>query len=72
MGTWGKKYVLGWIFEMSFKLLFIFLIGRYLKELECRQGRGQKGARRVPGTWHILRKQVEDRVFVLPRLTREV
>lgn len=54
---------------MIFKLLFIFLIGRCLKELECGWGRGKKGTGRVPGTWHILKKQVEDSVFVLPRLT---
>lgn len=38
MGKWAHReriYVLGLIFEVNFNILFIFLIGRYLKELAC-------------------------------------
>lgn len=51
MGRWAHSeiYVLGSIFEVNFSILFIFLIGRYLKELACGAREGKKGLEGIAG-----------------------
>lgn len=63
-GHIGIKYIwiLNWIFEVSFQILFIFFIDRCLKELRVRGEVGiRKGLEDSLGKWNILKKGIADK-----------